>query len=185
MPSESVLLYVLIVSCEIAFWFVLLLSLAVRYVLGRHRLSLWLLMTLPLIDLLLLAFAALDLKSGTTATFAHGLTAAYVGFTVAFGSTVIRWADARFAYRFAAGPKPEPSPTKGWEAVRFDLKLWLRCIVACVITVVLIDAIIAFVANGDVTQPLLAWYKHAFGCVLFWFLFGPVWSLLFSWQRAR
>ena len=113
MPSESALLYVLIVGCEIAFWLVLLLSLAVRYLLGRQALSLWLLRSLPLIDLLLLGFTALDLRSGTPATFAHGLAAAYVGFTVAFGSTVIQWADAWFAHRFAAGPKPTPAPTRG------------------------------------------------------------------------
>jgi hypothetical protein len=185
MPSESVLLYVLIVGCEIAFWLVLLLSLSVRYLLRRQTLSLWLLRSLPLIDLLLLGFTALDLKSGTTATFAHGLAAAYVGFTVVFGSTVVQWADARFAHRFAAGPKPEPSPTRGWEVVRFDLKLWLRCIVACIITVALLEVMIAYVANDAVTQPLLALYRHAFGCVFFWFLFGPVWSLLFSRRGAQ
>lgn len=185
MPSESILLYVLIVGCEIAFWLVLLLSLAVRYLLRRQALSLWLLRSLPLIDLLLLGFTALDLKSGTTATFAHGLAACYVGFTVAFGSTVIQWADARFAYHFAAGPKPVPAPTRGWEAVRFELMLWLRCIVACVITVVLLEAMIAYVANDAVTDPLLAWHKHAFGCVVFWFLFGPVWSLVGSRRGAQ
>jgi hypothetical protein len=185
MVKESALLYVLIVGCEIAFWLVLLLSLVFRYLLRKQMLSKWLLWSLPLIDLLLLGFTALDLRSGTTATFAHGLAAAYLGFTVAFGSTVIKWADERFAHRYAAGPKPKLLPTTGWEVVRFDLKLWLRCIVACIIALALLELIIAFVANDTATQPLLIWYKHAFGCVFFWFIFGPTWSLLFSRRGAQ
>jgi hypothetical protein len=40
----------------------------------------------------LIAFTILDLRSGTTAGFAHGLVAAYIGFTIGFGALVVRWA---------------------------------------------------------------------------------------------
>ena len=100
MSSQSAYLYVLIVACEVAFWLVLLLSLAIRYLFRREALSRWLLIALPLIDVLLLVFTALDLRAGTTATFAHGLAAAYVGFTIAFGAIAVQWADAHFAHRF-------------------------------------------------------------------------------------
>ena len=178
MFTQSLFLYVLIVGCEVAFWLVLLVSLIVRYVLHREATSRRLLWSLPLIDLLLLVFTALDLRAGTTATFAHGLAAAYVGFTVAFGSIAVQWADAQFAHRFASGPAPPKSPI-GWALVRFDLELWLRCIVACVIALTLIEGIVAYVANDAVTQALHVWYKHAFGCVVLWFVFGPAWSLVF------
>jgi hypothetical protein len=177
MSGESYVLYALIVGCEVAFWLVLLAALAVRYLLRRDALSRWLLLALPAIDLLLLAFTALDLRAGTTATFAHGLAAAYVGFTVAFGPIAIQWADAHFAHRFASGPVPPKAPSGGWAGVRYDFGLWLRCIVACVITVLLIEALVALVDNDAITGPLLDWHKHAFGCVLLWFFFGPVWSL--------
>jgi hypothetical protein len=185
MPADPVLLYVLIVGCEAAFWLVLLLSLVARYVLRRQVLSKWLLRSLPLVDLLLLGFTAVDLKSGTEATFAHGQAAAYIGFTIAFGTTVVAWADGHFAHRFAAEPAPRATPTRSWEAVRYDLALWLRCIVACVITVALVEVMIAFVANDTVTQPLRAWHRHAFGCIFFWFIFGPLWSLLSVRRAAR
>ena len=185
MSSQSATLYLLIISCEVAFWLLLLLSLAVRYLLRREVLSRWLLISLPLVDMLLLTFTALDLRAGTAATFAHGLAAAYVGFTIAFGSTAVKWADAHFAHRFASGPTPPKAPTRGWAAVRFELKLWLRCIVACALLVVLIHALIAIVANQSSTEPLEAWYKHAFGCVVIWFFFGPAWSLLFVRRGAR
>jgi hypothetical protein len=185
MPTQTFILYVLIVGCEVAFWLVLLLSFSVRYLLHRTALSRWLLLSLPLIDVLLLVFTALDLSSGATATFAHGLAAVYVGFTVAFGSLAVRWADAHFAHRFAAGPAPPEAPTGGWSAVRFDLELWLRCIVAWVIALSLIEALVAYVAIDAVTQPLLDWYKHGFGCVVIWFIFGPAWSLVFVRRGVR
>jgi hypothetical protein len=185
MPKESYLLYVLIVACEVGFWAILLLALAVRYLLRKERLSRALLFCLPLIDLLLLFFTAIDLRRGTTATFAHGLAAAYIGFTVAFGGMAVNWADAHFAYRFAAGAAPTTAPVRGWELVRYDFRLWGRCIVACLITMVLIEALVRFVGNSEATQPLLAWHKHAFGCIVLWFLFGPAWSLATAWRRAH
>lgn len=185
MPAEPYLLYALIVACEVAFWVVLLLALVVRYALRKELLSRGLLLSLPLIDVLLLAFTALDLRSGSTATFAHGLAAAYVGFTVAFGGTATRWADAHFAHRFAGGQVPAKAPSRGWAAVRYEFGLWLRCILACVITVVLVDALVLLVGDSAATRPLLAWHRQAFGCVVLWFFFGPVWSLASAWRSSR
>ncbi len=82
MSQQSVYLYGLIIGCEAAFWVVLAAALAARYLLKRARLSRALLLALPVVDLLLLAFTALDLRSGTPAAFAHGLATAYVGFTL-------------------------------------------------------------------------------------------------------
>ena len=118
MPPESYLLYGLIVACEVGFWVVLLAALAARYLLRKEPLSRALLLGLPLIDVLLLIFTALDLRRGAPATFAHGLAAAYLGFTIAFGGMAVKWADAHFAHRFAAGPLPAKAPSRGWAAVR-------------------------------------------------------------------
>lgn len=185
MPREPYLLYALIVACEVGFWVILLLALALRYLLRHEPLSRALLLCLPLIDVLLLVFTAMDLRWGATATFAHGLAAAYVGFTVAFGGLAVKWADAHFAHLFAAGPPPGKAPSRGWEAVHYEIKLWGRCVVACVITMALIEALVLFVGNGETTQPLLVWHKRAFGCIVLWFFFGPVWSLATAWRRAH
>ena len=185
MPPESYLLYALVVVCEVGFWVILLLALAVRYLLRKDALSRALLLCMPLIDAILLVFTALDLRLGAAATFAHGLAAAYVGFTIAFGGLAVKWVDAHFAHRFAAGPTPEKAPSRGWEAVRYEFNLWGRCIVACVITMTLVEALLHFVGTSEATQPLLAWHKHAFGCIVLWFIFGPVWSLATAWRRAN
>ncbi|MCA9233790.1 MAG: hypothetical protein KDA57_24350, partial [Planctomycetales bacterium] len=79
MPHEPYLLYALIVACEVGFWVILLLALALRYLLRKEPLSRAMLLCLPLVDVLLLLFTAMDLRRGATATFAHGLAAAYVG----------------------------------------------------------------------------------------------------------
>ena len=183
MPTQAAYLYWLIVGCETAFWVVLLLALAARYLLRRERLSRALLLSLPLVDLLLLAFTAVDLEAGTPATFAHGLASAYVGFTIAFGAVAVRWADAHFAYRFAGGPVP-PGPPTGWIAVRYELELWLRSIVAWIIALVLLVALIAYIDDAAVTQPLHDWFRYAIGSVFLWFVFGPVWSVVFFRRAA-
>ena len=173
------MLYALIVGCEAAFWVALVTGLALRYIWHQRRLSSLCLLCVPLIDVALLAFTVLDLRGGTRATLAHGLATAYVGFTVAFGPIMIRWADQRFAHRFAGGPPPAMPPSRGWAAVRYELKLWARCLVAVAITDLLLLAVIAFVARPDATRALEAWYVLPWGMAFFWFLFGPLWSLVF------
>jgi hypothetical protein len=177
--GQSTYLYALIIGCEAAFWLVLALALFARYLLRRERLSRFLLFTLPVVDLLLLAFTALDLKSGRPADTAHGLATVYVGFTVAFGGVMVAWADARFAHRFAGGPTPAPAPKHAWPAVRYEFGLWLRSIVAWFIALVLIVGLIAFVNDAAKTKALESWFHIAAGSVFFWFIFGPLWSLVF------
>jgi hypothetical protein len=182
---SSSTLYGLIIGCEISFWVVLLLALAARYVLRRKRLSQILLIGLPILDLALLGFTALDLNSGSTANFAHGLAAAYVGFTVAFGRMAVSWADQHFAHWFTAAPAPSKAPTRGWLALRYELLLWGRCLIAVAITLTLLVALIAYVNDDAATQALKDWFRTAIGCAIFWFIFGPLWTLVFSsWRRG-
>ena len=184
MLTEAHILYLLIVICEVAFWLMLLLGLVLRYLFHRKRLSRWLLLSLPAIDLLLLVFTALDLAAGAQVSIAHGLAAVYIGFTVAFGSVAVRWADAHFAHRFASGPPPPKPPNRGWKAVQYELGLWLRCIAAWVIAIGLISTLIAFLGNKAPAEPLQVWYSIGAGTVFIWFLFGPLWALVFhSWRR--
>ena len=184
MPSPN--LYWLIIGCEVSFWIVLVGGLAARYLLHRKRLSRILLLALPVIDLALFGFTALDLRSGTPPSFAHGLAAAYVGFTVAFGSIAVSWADQRFAHWFTGAPAPAKIPTRGWPALRYELILWARCLAAVAITLALLVALIAFVNPESATEALHEWVRIPIGCAIFWFLFGPIWTLLFSfWRRER
>jgi len=185
MPGQSFYLYALIIGCEAAFWLVLALALIARYLLRRERVSRFLLLSLPVVDLLLLLFTALDLKSGRPADIAHGLATAYVGFTVAFGGIMVAWADQKFAHRFAGGPAPQAAPKYGWPSVRYEFNLWFRCIVAWMITAALLVGLIAFVNDADNTRNLEQWFRIGFGSIVLWFIFGPIWSLVFFRREAK
>jgi hypothetical protein len=185
MNGHPAYLYSLILGCEAAFWIVLAVALTLRYVFKRERASRVLLLLLPAIDVLLLTFTALDLRAGTQATFAHGLAVAYLGFTFSFGPLIVRWADSWFVHRLVGAPRPRGSASRGRAAVREDFKLWLRCILAWAVTLLLLGALIAFIDTEAVTQPLLLWYRIALGSVVVWFILGPLWSLIFSiWRQS-
>ncbi len=66
-----------IIGCEIAFWIFVAAGLCVRYLLGKKRLGVALLMATPIIDLLLLVATVVDLQRGATASMVHGIAAIY------------------------------------------------------------------------------------------------------------
>lgn len=177
MHLDATTLYVAIVVCEAAFWILLFCGLAVRYILQSRRIGSLLLLCVPLIDIVLLALTVIDLRRGANATFAHGLAMAYVGFTLAFGGPMIRWADEMFVHRFAGGPAPVQH--YGWASVLHEMKLWGRCILAVAVIYGLLMGVIAFVNQPDRTAALDIWFRIPLGTIFFWFIFGPLWSLVF------
>ena len=178
MPDTFLLM--IIIGCEIGFWIVLLAGLAARYLLARKALSTVLLVSVPFIDLILLAATVIDLGRGSTASFAHGLAAAYIGFSVAFGSVTIGWMDTWFAHRFAGGEAPAPAPSHGWALVRYEMVWWLRCVLAVAVTMTLVFAAIHFIDDPARTEELEAWLVLSVFTVVLWFVFGPLWVLLFN-----
>ncbi|WP_420120254.1 hypothetical protein [Nakamurella sp.] len=100
------MIYSVILACEIGFWVAIVLGLAARYLLRRPALGAALLVMAPVLDLVLLVATALHLRSGAEPGAAHALAAIYLGFSIAYGHAMIRWADVRFAHRFAGGSAP-------------------------------------------------------------------------------
>lgn len=181
---DSVLL-ILVLGCEIAFWLVLLFGLVARYILRWQKVSLYCLYSIPLIDLVLLIITVIDLRNGTEASFFHGLAAAYIGFSVVFGHSMIQWADDHFAYRFANGAKPPSSPSGGWPDLRYELILFAKALVACAITFALVRGMIWLVGDLERTITLYVWDNMMKTLAFFWFVFGPLWSLVFRLHRAE
>src|SRR5918997_2357696 len=151
------MLLALIVACEIGFWVVLGAGLTARYLLGRRRLGGTLLALVPLVDLILLVAAVIDLPGGATAGFTHGLAAAYLGFSVAFGPSMVRWADERFAHRFAGGPPPWRPPRGGRARARYEWREFGQAVVAWAISCGLLLAAVAVVEDAERTEALLGW----------------------------
>jgi hypothetical protein len=150
------LIYALIVACEVGFWVVLLAGLVARYLLRRPRLGAALLVCVPLVDLVLLVASALNLRyGGGEADLAHGLAAIYLGVSVAWGHSMVRWADARFAYRFAEGPSPPRPPRTGPEHAGRERRQWGRHLLAWAVGCALLLGGVALVGDPDRTGALM------------------------------
>jgi hypothetical protein len=170
----SGVLLALIVACEIGFWLLLGAGMVTRYLLGWRRTSAVLLAGAPAVDLILLVASVLDLRAGATASAAHGLAATYLGFSVAFGSITLRWADQRFAHRFAGGPPPQRPPRYGQARARHEWRLWLRALVGWAVACGLLGLAILAVADGARTAQLTGWISGLTAGLLIWALAWPL-----------
>ncbi|MGC0362559.1 hypothetical protein ABH922_000543 [Rhodococcus sp. 27YEA15] len=147
----------LIIACEIMFWVFIAAGLAARYLLRRPTLGAALLICAPLVDIVLLVATALDLRGGGEANFSHGLAAAYIGFSVAFGHSLVSWADARFAYRFAGGPAPVRPPKYGTARATREWREFGRAALAWAISCGLLTLAIHYVDDPSRTEALSSW----------------------------
>ncbi|MVA76022.1 hypothetical protein GC722_08300 [Auraticoccus sp. F435] len=166
----------LIVGCEIGLWVLLGLGLALRYLARLRLLSTLVLAAIPLLDVVLVVATALDLHRGAPAGLSHGLAAVYLGFSVAFGPALVRWADARFAHRFAGGPAPVRPPRRGPGRQKHLWREWYRVVVAAAITSAVLGGLVLLVASPEQDGPLAGWIGRVWAVVGLWLLLGPVWE---------
>jgi hypothetical protein len=163
------MLVTVIIGCEIGFWLVLAAGLVLRYPLARPRPGAVVLALAPLVDLILLVATVLDLRSGARAEWMHGLAAAYIGYSIAFGPSTIRWADIRFAHRFAGGPAPDVRDKYGMARAIKEWKIFGLAVLAWVASCALLVAAIALVGEGD-TAELRSWIPRLSVVLGIWFL---------------
>ncbi|RKN74927.1 hypothetical protein [Paenibacillus ginsengarvi] len=143
-----------IIGCEIGFWALVLAGLICRYVLRLKPLGAALLLCAPVVDLILIVATVIDLRNGATATAIHGLSAIYIGVSIAYGHRMIQWADVRFAYRYAGGSPPVPKPKHGIEHARYERRMWFLHLLAWAIGCLVLLAMILFVNDTDRTNAL-------------------------------
>lgn len=167
-----------IVLCEAGFWLLLGAGLVLRYLLRLRRTSTVVLLSVPLLDVALVVAVALDLGRGTPAGTIHGLGAVYLGSSVAFGPALVRWADVRFAHRFAGGPPPRRIPKHGPERLDHLWREWYRVVTAAVIASVTLLGLALVFADGAQDQTLYWWIGRCWTVVGIWLVAGPVWELL-------
>ncbi|MEV8421627.1 hypothetical protein [Streptomyces niveus] len=163
----------LIIICEVGFWVLLGLGLALRYFAGMPRASVAVLLCEPLLEILLLVVTAIDLKNGAEPDWKHGLAAVYIGFSVALGPELIKWADGRFAHRFAGGPPPVRPPKYGKARLVHEWKTAARWIVASAIAMGLLQAAIWYVGSDGETGSLQMWQQK----MVFVIGINVVWAL--------
>ncbi|WP_226361718.1 hypothetical protein [Pseudonocardia sp. ICBG1142] len=175
----------LIVGAEIGFWVFLLAGLGARYVLRRRGLGAVLLLGVPLMDLVLVTASTVDLATGGEPSRVHGLAALYLGITVAFGHSLVRWADVRFAHRFAGGPAPVRPPRGGAARMRYEWREYGKVVAAWVITAAVL--VLLSVVGGRAVpvpgawsgDPMWSWLATASLIAGIWFVAGPLWATVF------
>ncbi|MFE0463915.1 hypothetical protein ACFW1A_32135 [Kitasatospora sp. NPDC058965] len=152
----------LIIACEVAFWVLLVVGLAVRYLAGLRRTGVAILLCEPLLEVVLLVATALDLRNGARPGWEHGLAALYIGFTVAYGHATVRWLDGHAAHRLAGAPRPPKPPRYGMPRARHEGRLWLRTLLAGAVACGLLQLAVWYVGTGTpAADPLRLWQLSA------------------------
>lgn len=166
-----------IVGCEVGLWVLLGLGMSLRYLARLRRISTLVLAGIPVLDVVLVIATAIDLHRGADVGLVHVLAGFYLGSSLAFGPAIVRWADVRFAHRFAGGPAPRPVPEQGPERVAHLMREWYRVLgTVTIASAVLVVLILFFAAPGD-QASLWWWIGRAWAVVALWFLLGPLWEM--------
>jgi hypothetical protein len=110
----------------------------------------------PVVDLVLLIATVVHLRSGATAEWAHGLAALYLGFSVAYGHEMIRWADRWAAYFWAGGPRP--AKRYGRELAAWAARDLGRVLLAGALSAGLLALAIRLVDDPVRTAALTPWF---------------------------
>jgi hypothetical protein len=143
-----------IVACEIGFWVVIVLGLYTRYVLKKNKLGLFFLALTPVIDLILLIITGFDLYRGATATIAHAIAAVYIGVSIGFGKSMIKWADERYRY-YVIKEGAKPIKLFGMEHSMHYLKGWGKHVIAYLIGAGLLVGVIFLINDSSRTEAFL------------------------------
>jgi hypothetical protein len=168
----------LIVACEIGFWVLLGAGLVARYLLRWRRFGAALLVGTALVDVVLFVATVADLGRGATANVTHGLAAAYLGFSIAFGHSTVRWADQRFAHRFAGGPPPRRPPAGGWPRARYEWRQWAKGLLGWTMASAMLLGGIVWIDDWSRTRALAEWIERLGVALVIWLIGWPVWSTL-------
>jgi hypothetical protein len=68
---------------------------------------------------------------------------------------MVRWADVRFAHRYAGGPPPKPKPRHGAAHAAYERAGWARHLLAWAVGVGLMGLAVLVVGDVARTQALL------------------------------
>ncbi|WP_082235274.1 hypothetical protein [Halobacillus massiliensis] len=143
----------LIVASEVGFWVFILTGLIIRYIFKRKKLGLFFLALTPLIDLILLITTSVDLYRGAEAGTVHAIAAVYIGVSVAFGKSMIEWADVRFKY-YITKEGPAPEKLGGLPYARQYFKSWIRHVFAYLMGAGFLAALIFLINDQERTEAL-------------------------------
>ncbi|MFJ7666159.1 hypothetical protein ACIQXI_03585 [Lysinibacillus sp. NPDC097195] len=153
-----------IITAEIAFWVVIILGLICRYRLKKPKLSIVFFALTPVIDFLLIVLTVVDLRAGTPASTSHGIAAVYIGVSIAYGKTMIAWADEKFQQWFLKQPTAKKRLTGLAKGIH-EIKMLGLHVIAYAISASFLYAMTVFIGQLADTSSLLQVMK-VWGIVL-------------------
>ena len=148
----------MIIAAEIGFWVVIVAGLVTRYIFNKKKLGLFFLALTPVIDLLLLIVTATDLYNGATATQVHAIAAIYLGVSIVFGKSMIRWADERFLY-YVKKQGTKPVRKHGIAYAKHSMKGSLQHVLAYLIGGAFLFLMIYLIEDPSKTEALSGMLK--------------------------
>lgn len=166
-------IFLAIIIGEIAFWVFLLAGLLLRYKWGVKNVSLIFLALTPIIDVFILVFTFIDLYNGTKPHFFHGMSAAYIGFSLIYGPGTIRRVDKWAAYKWSNGTRPVKTILKGNAEIKYQWKQFYRFVICMAIVSGLISLAFLIVPFKE-TFWFIYWLINNIGLVFIWLLVGPI-----------
>ncbi|MCE3200140.1 hypothetical protein [Paenibacillus sonchi] len=147
-----------IVACEVLFWVVILAGFSARYLFKRQKLGLFFLALTPVLDLILLIIAGIDLYNGASATTAHAVAAIYISVSIVFGKSMISWADERFRYYVTKQGSP-PVKRYGMDHARHYFKSWLKHLLAFLLGAGILYGLMIWIDDPARTEALFSILK--------------------------
>lgn len=188
--GDSPLIWALI-AAEVLFWAVVVGGLVARYGFRRQRASVIILLGVPVIVIALVVLTGLDLAGGSAPDLSHALAAVYLGFTLAYGPSMIVATDAWFARRYADGPPKAKAPKSGPIAIRRAWISWRRFLVTWLLSL-LVLGVMQLIAGGRIPQSWAAAYEAPLpsmaitltAALLIWLVADPLYLTVFK-SRAQ
>lgn len=167
----------LIIASEIGFWVVIAAGLALRYLARMPRAGAVVLALVPALDLVLLIAVGVDLHQGSPVTRVHQLAGLYLGVSVAFGPSLVRWADGHAAHLLANGPRPPKAPKQGRAALLHESRSFGRWLAAAMLTALIVGLLAMTIADDQQRAGLLQVFPALGLVTVIWLVTGPIWVL--------
>lgn len=161
----EMLILTLIIICEILFWVFAILGVFFRSIIKNAKLGNFFLILIPIDDLLLIIFNIVSLLMGEPFSYSHSLSGIYLGVTIAFGKTIIKWLDNKMN-------RVKTNKKKDYHYEMFHLKKWLLAVLIYLIVMGVFYMILTMTGESHNTFEALPGFIIV---TVIWYVTGPLW----------
>ncbi|GIN94801.1 hypothetical protein J6TS1_06710 [Siminovitchia terrae] len=155
----------LIIICEILFWVFAVLGVFFRSITKMPKLGAFFLILIPIDDFLLIIFNIVSLLIGEPFNYSHSLSGLYLGITLAFGETIIKWVDNKIN-------KVKTNKKKDYKYEMFYFKKWVLAVFIYLVVMAIFYIILYLKGKPYNTFEALPGFAIV---TVIWYMTGPLW----------